>query len=98
MKNRKKIIYLLVLVGALGGACMFFPVQLEGGSTCLFQFIFDVQHEMGKQHIFSNDIMQNFHAHRAGSGLDIYLRHYAFIWWGSLGLFVFSFYRLKRRS
>lgn len=96
MKNKKKIIYLMVLIGALTGACLFFPVQLEGGSTCLFQYVFNVEHDMEKQHIFSNNIMQNLHTHTAGSGLDVYLRHYAFIWWASLGLFVLSFYHLRR--
>ena len=98
MKNHKKIIYLLVLVGALTGACMFFPLQLEGGSTCLFQYIFSVEYDAEGSHIFTNNMMQNLHNHTAGSGLDVYLRHYAFIWWGSLGLFVLSFLQLRRHT
>ena len=98
MKNKRKIIYLLVLIGALSGACLFFPVQLEGGSTCLFQYVFNMEHDMEKDHIFSNNMIRNLHTHTAGSGLDVYLRHYAFIWWMSLGLFVLSFYHLRRRT
>ena len=96
MKNHKKNIYLLVLAGALTGACMFFPLQLEGGSTCLFQYTFNVEYDTESNHVFKNNMMQNLHSHRAGSGLDVYLRHYAFIWWGSLGLLVLSLLQLRR--
>jgi len=63
----------------------------------LFQYVFNVEYETEQQHVFSNNAIQNLHVHTAaGTGLDIYLRHYAFIWWFSLGLFVIAYYHLRR--
>ena len=71
--NVENVIPVMILLFALLGAILFFPVKMESGKTCLFHRIFDGDEENLLNHIPYID--------RAHAMLHEYLIPFALLWW-----------------
>ena len=87
-----------MLVIGLSGSLLFFPVKIGAHSTCLFHF-----KQSGKnnsaQSMEHTGFMETknsgqINGYPANGKLRYYLTHFSFLWWGSLGLSVWSFLAL----
>ena len=112
MKNnraRSKKFYLgLIILIAASGTIFFFPLNIGGRYTCFYHRIFD-----SPQSIASADGSYMQDDYRSGQDIHIespqqyadllhnYLKKYAFIWWGSVGILAFCIYvflKLKKTT
>ena len=102
----KRIILLLLIIPGTAGGILFLPISLESKYSCLYEKMFSGNHyvhnvDCTAAHRISEcetiELSNNKHHALNGSGHDLlntYLANYAFLWWGSLALVVFCFYRL----
>ncbi len=96
---KKKITLSLLLLIGLGGSFLFFPVKIGERYTCLFHFNSLEQgktpqaaEQAGFIQPDSSDMITERHSNRM---LRYYIKHFSFLWWGSLGLTVLSFLYLS---
>jgi len=92
-KGRNYVSGLLILIG-LSGAILFFPIDMGGTETCIFESV--------------NPNVDIFHHAATGQGLSLivqeessfehYLSYYSTWWWGSLVLLAMGVFFLTTRS
>ncbi len=102
-----KLVFLILLISGVAGGILFLPVALDGNYTCLYHKMVQKNNQVN---ILANDTgvkiseceavqeSENGHHSISPSGHDLlntYLANYAFLWWGSLALAGFCFYRLR---
>lgn len=101
--KNKVIIFLLLLFGIAGGA-FFLPLNLDGQYTCLYHRLISYEYPVHNPDIDIADqeieqqqkrgIEHDMHGH-GEKMLNMYIIHYTFFWWGSLGLAAFCIYQLR---
>ena len=75
----------LILILAITGVIFFFPFKI-GESTCLFGHL-------------TNICIYDLASHNGHGGhlmLNHYLRHFALVWWASIGLLAYMVYKLRK--
>ena len=90
MKKQRlnKSIIISILLIALLGAIMFFPINIKSGKTCLFHILL-----AGDEENFPGPVP---YVERAHIMLHRYLAPFGFIWWFSLAMLALSIYHLKK--
>jgi len=99
---KKTVILNLLLFIGLGGSLLFFPLKIADRYTCIFHF------GSAPSGVPPLTAEPNGSAAEKNSGytgvnpsdgmLDFYIRHFSWLWWGSIGLAVFSAIYLINRS
>ena len=93
IKNKKTTV--LVLLIALAGGGLFFPVQLKDGYTCLFHRLFNADDPVQVEE-HDHDNRHNAGHHEDSAMLSFYLHRYAFLWWISVVVAVLSAYSMRK--
>lgn len=90
-KERKnKSIIISILLIAIVGTVIFFPLNMKSGKTCLFHRLFGGDEENLPGHVP--------YAERAHIMLHRYLSPFGFIWWLSLAVLALGIYQLKKST
>lgn len=88
LKNNSILVAILLI--AMVGTVMFFPLNMKSGKTCLFHRTFGGDEDYIRGHVP--------YAERAHAMLHRYLAPYGFIWWLSLAVVALSIYQLKKSN
>lgn len=84
MKAQQHKIGILLILFGLFGIILFFPWKFENGSTCVADDYFNV-----KSTVHPVNMNYEMRMHR-------YILPYGFLWWLSIAILVYAFYRFYR--
>jgi hypothetical protein len=104
-KSSRILVYLLMFSGAVG-TILFFPINLDGNHTCLYQQVFAKESGIHPQTSLyssildsnnqkSQDRSKEYPIHQK-QPLDKYVIPYGLSWWASLGLVGMGIFGIRR--